>query len=141
MTLLRWLTFLLRFLAVPLTVLPFWIYFFRCWYLFCNGFSSIGKFWSYGCLSSHWLSVKPKTRSPVGDVLRDVAWVDIFSASAVARNFCEWVQVWIDLCIPPCKCQVKPHSSPWFSAACPATIVREITSFICINRINLLNLH
>ena len=43
--------------------------------------------------------------------LRDVLWEDIFklSASAAAREFCEWIQVGIDLYIPHCKCQVKPH--------------------------------
>ena len=32
-------------------------------------------------------------------------------------EFCEWVQVGIDVYIPRCKYQVKPHSSPRFSAA------------------------
>ena len=36
---------------------------------------------------------------------------------------CEWVQVGIDEYIPHLKYQVKPHSSPWFSAACTAAIV------------------
>ena len=53
------------------------------------------------------------------DHLRDVPWEDIFklSASAAASEFCEWVQVGIDVYIPHRKYQVKPHSSPWFSAA------------------------
>ena len=36
------------------------------------------------------------------DHLRDVPWEDIFklSASAAASEFCEWVQVGIDVCIP-----------------------------------------
>ena len=61
------------------------------------------------------------------DHLRDVPWEDIFklSASAAASEFCEWVQVGIDVYIPHCKCQVKPHSSPWFSAACAAVIVHR----------------
>ena len=29
------------------------------------------------------------------------------------------------MCIFHCKCQVKPHSSPWFLAACPAAIVHR----------------
>ena len=60
------------------------------------------------------------------DHLRDVPWGDIFklSASAAATEFCEWVQVGIDVYIPHCKYQVKPHSSPWFSAACAAAIVQ-----------------
>ena len=36
------------------------------------------------------------------DHLRDVPWDDIFklSPSAAASEFCEWVQVGIDICIP-----------------------------------------
>ena len=34
------------------------------------------------------------------------------SASAAASEFCEWVQVGIDVYIPHRKYQVKPHSSP-----------------------------
>ena len=61
------------------------------------------------------------------DHLRDVPWEDIFklSTSAVAREFCEWVQVGTDAYIPHRKYQVKPHSSPWFSAACAAAIVHR----------------
>ena len=61
------------------------------------------------------------------DHLRDVPWEDIFKlgASAGAREFCEWVQVGIDVYIPHRKYQVKPHSSPWFSAACAAAIVHR----------------
>ena len=52
-------------------------------------------------------------------------WEDIFKfgASASSREFCEWVQVRIDVCVPHRKYQVKPHSYPWFSAACTAAIV------------------
>ena len=61
------------------------------------------------------------------DHLTDVPWEDIFklSASAAASEFCEWVQVGIDVYIPHRKYQVKPHSSPWFSAACAAAIVHR----------------
>ena len=61
------------------------------------------------------------------DHLRDVPWEDIFklSASTAASEFCEWVQVGIDVYIPHRKYQVKPHSSPWFSAACTAAIVHR----------------
>ena len=61
------------------------------------------------------------------DHLRDVPWKDIFklSASVAASEFCEWVQVGIDVYIPHRKYQVKPHSSPWFSAACAAAIVQR----------------
>ena len=59
--------------------------------------------------------------------LRDVPWEDIFkvSASAVASEFCEWVQAGIDVYISHRKYQVKSHSSPWFSAAFAAAIVHR----------------
>ena len=61
------------------------------------------------------------------DHLREVPWEDIFKlgASAAAREFCEWVQVGIDVYIPHRKYQVKPHSSPWFSVACAAAMVHR----------------
>ena len=61
------------------------------------------------------------------DHLRDVPWEDIFKlgASAAASEFCEWVQVGIDVYIPHRKYQAKPHSSPWFSASCAAVIVHR----------------
>ena len=54
------------------------------------------------------------------DHLRDVPWEVIFKLGAptAASEFCGWVQVGIDVYIPHRKYQVKPHSSPWFSAAC-----------------------
>ena len=61
------------------------------------------------------------------DHLRDVPWQDIFKlgASAAGGEFCEWVQVGSDVYIPHRKYQAKPHSSPWFSAACAAAIVHR----------------
>ena len=61
------------------------------------------------------------------DHLRDVPWEDIFKlgTSSAASEFCEWVQVGIDEYIPQRKYQLKPHSSPWFSAACAAAIVHR----------------
>ena len=60
------------------------------------------------------------------DHLRDVPWEDIFKLGAsAASEFCEWVQVGIDVYIPHRKYQVKPHLSPWFSAACAAVMVRK----------------
>ena len=57
--------------------------------------------------------------------MRDVPCEDIFtlSASAAASEFSEWDQVGIDAYIPHRKYQVKPHTCPWFSAACAAAIV------------------
>ena len=48
------------------------------------------------------------------DHLRDVPWEDIFklAASVAASEFCEWVQVGIDVYIPHRKYLVKPHSFP-----------------------------
>ena len=67
------------------------------------------------------------------DHLRDVPWEDIFklSASAAANEFCEWVQVGIDVYIPHRKYQVKPHLSPWFSGACAVAVVHR-NHFFCL---------
>ena len=63
------------------------------------------------------------------------------SASTAASEFCEWVQVGTNVYIPHCRYRVKPHSSPWFSAACAAAIAHRSHFFVvCINRINLMNL-
>ena len=61
------------------------------------------------------------------DHVRDVPREDIFklSASAAVSEVSEWVQVGIDTYIPYHKYQVKPHSCPWFSAACAAAIVHR----------------
>ena len=55
----------------------------------------------------------------------DDPWEVIFKlgASAAASEFCDWVQIEIDVYIPHRKYQVKPHSYPRFSAACAAAIV------------------
>ena len=57
----------------------------------------------------------------------DIPWEDIFklSASDAASEFCEWVQVGINVYIPHRKYHVKPHLSPWFSAACAIVIVHR----------------
>ena len=52
-------------------------------------------------------------------------------ASTAASEFCEWVQVGIDVYIPHRKYQVKPHSCPWFSAACAAAIVHRNHFHLC----------
>ena len=59
------------------------------------------------------------------DHLRDVPWEDTIKlcSSSAASECCEYVHVGIDVYIPHRKYQVKPHSSPWFSAACAAAIV------------------
>ena len=59
--------------------------------------------------------------------VRKASWEDIFKlgASSATSEFCEWVQVGIDVYIPHRKYQVKPNSSPWFSAACAAAIIHR----------------
>ena len=63
--------------------------------------------------------------------MRDVPWDVIFKlgASAAASEFYEWVQVGIGVHITHCKYQVKPHSSPWFSAVCAGTITHRNNCF------------
>ena len=105
--------------------------------MFCNGFPSIGNsdhvavsvsidFPSYSqqdvqChrIAYDWDSLR--------DHLRDVPWEDIskLGASAAASEFCEWVQVGIDVYIPHRKYQVKSHSFPWFSAACASATLHR----------------
>ena len=48
---------------------------------------------------------------------------------------CESFQVGIDVYIPHRKYRVKPHSSPWFSAACAAAIVHR-NYFFCLYQQN-----
>ena len=61
------------------------------------------------------------------DHLRDVSWENVFtlSASGAASEFCERVQVWVNVYISHRKYQVKSHSFTWFSAACAAAIVHR----------------
>ena len=61
-----------------------------------------------------------------------------YAASAIASELCEWVKVGIDIHIPHRKYHVKPHSSPWFSAAYAAAVVHKITFFVCTKEQNLL---
>ena len=58
--------------------------------------------------------------------LRDVPWEDVFKlgASAAAVEFCEWVQVEIDV-YTLIVYQVKPDSSPWLSTAFAGAIVHR----------------
>ena len=61
------------------------------------------------------------------DHSRDVPWEDIFKlgACAAASEFCEWIQVGVDVYIPHRNYQVNLHSSPWFSAGTAAVIVHR----------------
>ena len=57
--------------------------------------------------------------------MRVVPWEQVFSTPAATSEFRECVQVGIDLYIPHRKYQVKPHSSPWFSAAFATAIIHR----------------
>ena len=57
------------------------------------------------------------------------------SASTAASEFCEWLQVGIDVYISHRKYHVKPHSSLWFSAACATAIVHR-NLFFCLYQQN-----
>ena len=148
MTLLRCLTFLLESMTVALAILLFWIYFLWRYYLFYNGFPSIGKFW-YCWLSFLWISKNSKQDATFHriaydysradwdgprDHLKDVPWGDIIklSASANASELCEWVQVGINVYISHRKYQIKPQSSSWFPEACTAVIIHR-NHFFCLN--------
>ena len=82
--------------------------------------------WHSLWLFSYWLDC-------LRDHLRDILWVDIFKlgASATGTEFCEGVQVGINIYILHRKYQVKPHSTPWFSATCAATITHR-NHFFCL---------
>ena len=62
---------------------------------------------AYGYSRANWDGLR--------DHLRDIPRKDIFKLSAsaaAAREFCECVQVGIDVYIPHRKYQLKPHSYP-----------------------------
>ena len=141
MTLLRWLTFLVGSQAVILIVLLFWIYLSLLTLVFVLQWLSLP--WEILIML---LSIDFPSNSQRGapfhriaydysragwdglsDHLTNVPWEDIFKpcASAAASKFYEWVQVGIGVYIPHRKYQVKPHLSPWFSAACAAVIVHR----------------
>ena len=118
-------------------------------YLFYNCFPSIGKSWLC-CLSFQWLSVKLKRDvtfyciaynylradwEGTYDHLWTAPWENIFKPDAsVASEFCQWIQVGIYVYIPHCKYQVKPHSFPWFLAACAAVITHRNHFSVCTNK-------
>ena len=52
-------------------------------------------------------------------------WSLKVSVTTAASEFSDWVQVGIDVYIHHHNYQVKPHSSPWFSAACAAAIAHR----------------
>ena len=100
-TLLRWLTLLLGSQTVILIVLLFWIYFFLLTLVFVLQWLSLH--WEILIMSQFPLNFHQTHADWDGlrDHLRDVPWEDIFKfgASAAASEFCEWVQVGIDVYI------------------------------------------
>ena len=113
---------------------------FLCYYLLYKAFPPLGNSDHVGVSVSR-LSIKFTMGCLIScadwdslcDHLKDVPWEDIFklSPSAAASEFCEWVQVGIDIDISHCKYHVKLHSSPWFSAACAAAVVHR-NHFFCL---------
>ena len=133
MTLLRWLTFLLGSQTMVLTVLIFWIYFFEASICSTKASPPLGN-------SDHVVvsvSIDFPSYSQRDAPFHRIAYhysradwdgpnhISKLSTSAATSEFCEWFQVGIEVYIPHRKYQVKPHSSPWFSAACAAAIVHR----------------
>ena len=67
--------------------------------------------------------------------LGDVPWEDIFkfSAFATVSEFFDWVQVGIGVYFPHRKYQIKPHPTPWFSAAYVVTILHRNHFFLIVS--------
>ena len=78
---------------------------------------------AYDCSCADWESLR--------DQFRDIVWENIFKLidSVAASEFFEYVQVGIEVYTLHRKYQVKPHSSPWFSAVCAASILHRNDSF------------
>ena len=78
----------------------------------------------------------------IHDHFRDVPWEDIFKLSAYAAviEFCDLVQIGLDVYIPDQNYQVMPHSSPWLLAAFVAVQVHRNLFFLFTKKMNLLNL-
>ena len=71
---------------------------------------------SYNYLNGDWDSFH--------DFHRDAPLDNFFSLSAdnCEAEITKWIQSGIESFVPHRRFQVKPHSSPWFSAACAAAI-------------------
>ena len=147
MTLLRCLTLLLKSQTVTLTLLLFWMYFLRLMLVFVLQW-----------LSHHWeilimlLSQFPLTFHQIYNrIPHFIGWLMtilvligmvfmIIWEMLHGRIYLNSVIVGIDVYISHQKYHVKPHSSPWFSAASVAAIVHRNHFFVCTNRINIQNL-
>ena len=72
---------------------------------------------------------------------RDVPWKDILSLVLLLLLVNSVSGFRLELiCIPHQKYQVKPHLSPWLSAACAAGMLHGNHFFVSTRRINVLNL-
>ena len=126
MTLIRWLTFLLGSQTLVLIVLLFWISFFLLMLVFVLQWLSLHwgvliMFLSHFPLTFHQIhdgmpcfhriayDYSCADWDGLHDYLRDVPWEDIFKlgAPAAASEFCESVQVGIDVYIPHRKYQLE----------------------------------
>ena len=119
-------------------------------HFYCDhGFPYKRKFWSSCCLSFHWLSIKFTTGFPVPShsLWLFLCWLGWSSWSFERCSMggylwagcfccCLWI-LWVGsgwnvyVYIPHRKYQVKPHSSPWYSASCAAAIVHR-NYFFCL---------
>ena len=130
-TLLRWLAFLPGSLTVTLAFLFFWISFSLLMLVFIL-IIWLSRFPLTFCQTQkgmpHFIALLITILVLIGVVFvifwEMFLWKDTFElgASATASEFCEWVHVRIDVYIPHHNYPVKPHSSPWFSAAFGAAI-------------------
>ena len=120
-TLRRWLTLLLGSQTVILTVLVFSIYLFLLTLVFVLRWVSLHWILENSDQIVVWISIDFPSNSQrdapfhriacdyshadwhgLRDHLRDIPWENIFKLSpSTASNFCKWVQVGIDVYIPP----------------------------------------
>ena len=145
--LLRWLTFQLGLLTVTLTVLLFLDYFLSSDASICftMAFSPLGN--SDHAVVSVFIDFLSNSKwdTPLHQMAYDHSYADWDGLWDHLRDFCgriflnsvlllllvNSVSVGTDVYIPPHEYQMKPHSSPWFSAACAAAIVHR-NHFFCL---------
>ena len=130
MSLFRWLTFPLRRQTVIIRGLLFWIYFYldasicstttftplgNSDHVFVSVSIDFPSYLQWGalfhCIAYDYFCTD---WGSLCDHLTDISWKDIFklSNSVSTSEFCEWLQVGINVYIPHQKYQVKSHLSP-----------------------------
>ena len=128
MTLLRWLTFLLGFLTVTLTVRLFSICFFLLMIVFVLQWLSLHWEILFESLSQFPLTFC-QTQSEMHAQFHPVAYDNscadwdgfcdhLRDVAGAASELCEWVQVGINVYVFHRKYPVKPHSSPYMLFSC-----------------------